>query len=72
VPDEFLTVPEVAQLLKVADKPVHAMTQHGEIPAFTVWGQWRIRRTDIGSWIDAQTIWPRPKNSKQEGRDGSK
>jgi excisionase family DNA binding protein len=38
VPDEFLTLPEVAQLLKVADKTVSTMAQQMEIPAFKVRG----------------------------------
>jgi excisionase family DNA binding protein len=46
VPDEFLTLPEVAQLLKVADKTVSTMAQQMEIPAFKVRGQWRFKRQD--------------------------
>ena len=32
--DEILTVAEVALLLKVAEKTVYTMAQHGEVPAF--------------------------------------
>lgn len=53
--DEILTVQEVAALLKVADKTVYTMAQKGEIPAFKVRGQWRLRRTDIDAWIHQQT-----------------
>jgi excisionase family DNA binding protein len=55
VTDEILTVPEVAVLLKVAEKTVYTMAQQGEFPAFKVRGQWRFRRTDLDAWIDAQT-----------------
>jgi excisionase family DNA binding protein len=55
VTDEILTVPEVAGLLKVAEKTVYTMAQQGEFPAFKVRGQWRFRRTDLDAWIDAQT-----------------
>jgi excisionase family DNA binding protein len=55
MPDEILTLPEVAQLLKVADKTVYTMAQKGELPAFKVGGQWRFRRADLDSWIDART-----------------
>jgi len=34
--DEILTLPEVAQLLNVAEKAVYAMAQKGELPAFKV------------------------------------
>jgi excisionase family DNA binding protein len=53
--DEILTLPEVAQLLKVAEKTVYTITQRGELPAFKVGGQWRFRRADLDSWIDGKT-----------------
>ncbi len=53
--DEILTLPEVAQLLKVAEKTVYTMAQKAELPAFKVGGQWRFRRTDLDAWIDAKT-----------------
>lgn len=49
--DEILTLPEVAQLLKVAQKTVYTMAQKGELPAFKVRGQWRFKRDDMESWI---------------------
>ena len=52
--DEVLTLKEVAALLKLADKTVYAMAQAGEIPAFKIRGQWRIKRTELDQWIDAQ------------------
>jgi len=39
MPDEILRLPEVAQLLKDAEKPVYTMAQKGELPAFKVRGQ---------------------------------
>lgn len=56
MPDEFLTLPEVAQLLKVAEKTVYTMAQRGEIPAFKVRGQWRFKRADLDQWIESQKI----------------
>lgn len=53
--DEILTLPEVARLLKVAEKTVYTMAQKGELPAFKVGGQWRFRRADLDAWIDAKT-----------------
>jgi excisionase family DNA binding protein len=44
----------VTALLKLAEKTVYAMAQAGEIPAFKIRGQWRIRRTELDQWIDAQ------------------
>ena len=52
--DEVLTIKEVAALLKLAAKTVYSMAQRGELPAFKVRGQWRIRRSELEQWIDAQ------------------
>ena len=54
MPDEILKLPEVAQLLKVADKTVYTMAQRSERPAFKVRGQWRFKRIDIDRWIEWQ------------------
>ena len=52
--DEILTLPEVAQLLKVVDKTVYTMAQRCELPAFKVRGQWRFKRDDLDQWIESQ------------------
>ena len=62
--DEILTLPEIAALLKVAEKTVYTMAQRAEIPAFKVRGQWRFRRADIDGWIENQTSGP-PKGSEK-------
>jgi excisionase family DNA binding protein len=54
MPDEILTLPEIAQLLKVAEKTVYKMAQKGELPAFKVGGQWRFKRGDLDLWIERQ------------------
>ncbi len=63
MPDEILTLPEVAVLLKVAEKTVYTMAQRAEIPAFKVRGQWRFKRVDIDRWIEQQK-----KASREEGK----
>ncbi len=62
MPDEILTLPEIAQLLKVADKTVYTMAQRSELPAFKVRGQWRFKRVDIDRWIERQTALPHSGN----------
>ena len=54
MPDEILTVPEVAILLKVAEKTVYTMAQKGQLPGFKVRGQWRFKRVDLDRWIEQQ------------------
>ena len=53
--DPILTLPEVAVLLKVAEKTVYTMARNGQIPAFKVRGQWRFKSDEIDRWINDQT-----------------
>jgi excisionase family DNA binding protein len=59
MPDEILTLPEVAILLKIAEKTVYTMVQKAQFPAFKVGGQWRFKRVDIDRWIEQQKAEPR-------------
>ena len=52
--DQILTIKDVAAILKLAEKTVYSMAQDGELPAFKVRGQWRIRRIDFDRWIAKQ------------------
>src|SRR4051794_5981137 len=55
MPDHpIMTIREVAEALKVAEKTVYAMATEGEIPAFRVRSQWRIRRVDFEAWLAKQ------------------
>ena len=57
--DDILTIPDVANLLRVADKTVYSLVQRGDLPGFKVGGQWRFSRAAINSWIDQKTQAPR-------------
>ncbi|MGK5084112.1 helix-turn-helix domain-containing protein [Bdellovibrionota bacterium FG-1] len=54
--DEILTLPEVAELLRIAEKTVYSLAQKAELPAFKVGGQWRFSRAAIDSWIQGRTL----------------
>lgn len=58
---EILTIPEVAKLLKIAEKTVYTMVQKAQLPAFKVRGQWRFKRVDLDEWIERQ------KNTLRDG-----
>ncbi len=66
MPDEILTLPEVAGLLKVAEKTVYTMAQRAEIPAFKVRGQWRFKRVDLDRWIEVQKVALNPSAAQRE------
>ncbi len=68
MPDEVLTIKEVAALLELAGKTVYAMAQAGQIPAFKIRGQRRIKRTELGQWIDAQQRGGERRGGRDDGR----
>jgi excisionase family DNA binding protein len=68
MPDEILTLAEVALLLKVAEKTVYTMAQRGGVPAFKVRGQWRFKRVDLDHWIEQQKLLQREHDKPDEGR----
>ena len=65
--DEFLTMKEVATLLKIGEKTAYTMAQRGELPGFKVGGQWRFKRADIDRWIEKQKETSARKGEDDEG-----
>lgn len=52
--NEILTIREVAEYLKLAEKTVYRIVAEGKIPAFKVGGAWRFRKGEILRWIADQ------------------
>jgi excisionase family DNA binding protein len=50
--DEVLTITEVAARLKLAKKTVYAIANAGELPAFKIRGQWRIKPAELDKGLD--------------------
>jgi len=50
--DEILTIKEVAEYLKLAEKTAYRLAAEGKLPGFKVGGSWRFKRVDIESWIE--------------------
>ncbi|PCR97679.1 DNA-binding protein [Pseudomonas fluorescens] len=55
MPEEIITLKEVAEYLKLAEKTAYRLAAEGKIPGFKVGGSWRFRRDAIENWIDQQT-----------------
>ncbi|MBT2970516.1 MAG: helix-turn-helix domain-containing protein [Candidatus Thiodiazotropha sp. (ex Ctena orbiculata)] len=53
--DEILTLKEVAEYLKLAEKTAYRLAAEGKLPGFKVGGSWRFKREDIENWIQEQT-----------------
>ncbi|MFV1943145.1 helix-turn-helix domain-containing protein [Pseudomonas luteola] len=56
MPEEIMTLREVAEYLKLAEKTAYRLAADGTIPGFKVGGSWRFRKAVIEYWIDQQTI----------------
>ena len=54
--DDILTVREVAEMLKLADKTVYGLVSEGEIPGFKVGGSWRFSRKELEKWVAKQNL----------------
>ena len=50
--DEILTLKEVAEYLKLAEKTAYRLAAEGKLPGFKVGGSWRFKQEDIQSWIE--------------------
>lgn len=45
--DEILTLKEVAEYLKLAEKTAYRLAAEGKLPGFKVGGSWRFRRDEV-------------------------
>lgn len=48
----LLTLSEAANLLQVSTRTLQRMIRSGELPAFKVGGQWRLRETQLRQWVE--------------------
>ncbi|MCM8854637.1 MAG: helix-turn-helix domain-containing protein [Candidatus Thiodiazotropha sp.] len=54
--DEILTLKEVADYLKLAEKTAYRLAADGKLPGFKVGGGWRFKREDVSTWIEEQKV----------------
>lgn len=54
MPEEILTLRQVAEYLKVTERTLYRLVQEGQLPAFKVGNSWRFRRDDLDRWITKQ------------------
>jgi len=55
MPNDILTVKEVADYLKVNERTIYRLATNGELPAFRVGASWRFRLNEIDNWITEQS-----------------
>ncbi|WP_352296731.1 helix-turn-helix domain-containing protein [Pseudoalteromonas sp. 20-MNA-CIBAN-0454] len=54
MPDDILTIQEVATYLKLNEKTAYPLASKGKIPDFKMGGNWRFKRVDLEQWIEEQ------------------
>ncbi|NRF88430.1 helix-turn-helix domain-containing protein [Burkholderia gladioli] len=64
--DPVMTIREIANALKLAEKTVYTMASGGDLPAFKIRGQWRMRRADFEIWLSQQAAAPQAKVTPSE------
>jgi excisionase family DNA binding protein len=55
MPEEILTIREVAEFLKVTERTIYRLAADSQIPAFKVGGSWRFRKTELIQWMSEQS-----------------
>ncbi len=50
--DKIMTLKEVAEYLKLAEKTAYRLAAEGKLPGFKVGGSWRFKGSDLQEWID--------------------
>lgn len=55
MPEEVLTIREVAEFLKVTERTIYRLTAEGQLPAFKVGGSWRFRKIELIEWMSDQS-----------------
>jgi excisionase family DNA binding protein len=52
--NDMLTLKEVAEYLKLAEKTAYRLAAEGKLPGFKVGGSWRFKESGIEKWIEKQ------------------
>ncbi|MEM7070169.1 MAG: helix-turn-helix domain-containing protein [Pseudomonadota bacterium] len=52
--DDIMTVKELADYLKIAEKTTYRFASEGRLPGFKVRGAWRFRKSEIDRRISEQ------------------
>ena len=60
--DDIMTVKELADYLKIAEKTAYRFASEGKVPGFKVGSAWRFKKEEIDAWIKRQSA----ENTAQE------
>jgi excisionase family DNA binding protein len=54
--DHIMTIEEVARYLSLHELTVRRLAREGEIPAFKIGRQWRVKKDLLDRWIERETM----------------
>lgn len=54
MPEEFMTVEEVAQLLRMSEETVKRLLRGKQLVGYKIGGAWRIDRADFAAYLAKQ------------------
>lgn len=63
--DQIMTIEEVARYLSLHELTVRRLAREGEIPAFKIGRQWRVKKNLLDRWIEREVIRNIGKGSSQ-------
>lgn len=64
--DDILTLKELAEYLKIAEKTLYLYAREGRIPAIKIGSAWRFRRADIAAWLEERRRLTHETTSKRD------
>ena len=53
--NDIMTVKELADYLKIAEKTAYRFASEGKVPGFKVGSAWRFKKEEIDAWIKRQS-----------------
>lgn len=53
--DDIMTVKELADYLKIAEKTAYRFASEGKVPGFKVGSAWHFKKEEIDAWIKRQS-----------------
>jgi excisionase family DNA binding protein len=54
--DHIMTVEEVARYLSLHELTIRRLAREGDIPAFKIGRQWRVKKDLLDRWIERETL----------------
>jgi excisionase family DNA binding protein len=66
--EAFMTLPELAQYLRLTTHALYKMAEQGRIPALKAGGQWRFVKGDVDAWMRTSAERARVAKRRRGGR----